>query len=144
MVKLLQDYAPFVWGVLLLIAGLALAAFKLGSRADPLLFAIVIALALAVFLAVTLRAGFLSGAHARLLSLSLSSATSELHEVRAVHEAFFNSTGSANCILDRGSGRMLRVNDAMCSLLGRSRDELMGETFATISPPVASETPWPP
>jgi PAS domain S-box-containing protein len=99
---------------------------------------------LAVFLAVTLRAGFLSGAHARLLSLSLSSTTSELNEVRAVHEAFFNSTGSANCILDRGSGRILRVNDAMCSLLGRTRDELLGETFASISSQEANETAWPP
>jgi PAS domain S-box-containing protein len=144
MVKFLRDYAPLVWGALLLIAGLAMAAFKFGSRPDPLFLAVATTLVLAVLLVVALRAGFLSGARARQLLRSLSSTTSELNEVRAVHEAFFNSTGSANCILDHDSGRILRVNDAMCSLLGRARDELIGETFEAITSRETGETPWPP
>jgi PAS domain S-box-containing protein len=46
----------------------------------------------------------------------------------------FDAAPIGMSLADPVEGRCVRVNDAMCRMLGRTRDELVGKTIATIAP----------
>ncbi len=48
---------------------------------------------------------------------------------------FFENSGTANCETDVKTGRIVRVNHAMCELFGYSAEELVGKTSAEITHP---------
>lgn len=73
------------------------------------------------------------GLRADRLFTQLNSTEEALTETRNVEQAFFNSAGTANCETDPIDGRFLRVNDALCSLLGYSREELLQKTFSDVT-----------
>ncbi len=53
-----------------------------------------------------------------------------LDDSRDREATFFENTGTANCETDAASGRVLRVNKAMCDLFGWSAEEFVGKSFA--------------
>ena len=53
-----------------------------------------------------------------------------LDDSRDREATFFENTGTANCETDAASGRVLRVNKAMCDLFGWSPEEFVGKSFA--------------
>ncbi len=82
-----------------------------------------------------LRSGFMVGERASQLGSILNSTEFRLAETARREVAFFESTGTANCETDFATGTLIRVNDALCSLLGYQRDELTGKTFGDITHP---------
>lgn len=64
-----------------------------------------------------------------------------LRESEAQHRATFDNAavGIAHVGLD---GQWLRCNGALCTLIGYSRDELLGSTFSDITYPEDLETDW--
>jgi len=97
----------------------------------------IIALAglLATGLAAMVRAWADLGGRANSLSDALSTAAAELTDVRGKELAFFENSGTANCETEYATGRLLRVNEVMCRLLGYDRSELIGRQFSEIIHP---------
>ena len=98
-------------------------------RAPALWILVTLAGLLATGLAVFLRAGLLLGNRAASLSTALETTESQLSDTRRKETAFFENSGTANCETDAASGRLLRVNEGMCRLLGYNREELIGKRF---------------
>jgi PAS domain S-box-containing protein len=90
---------------------------------------------LATGLVAVLRAGRAVGTRANFLSNTLDTILSQLREVRSKELAFFENSGTANCEIDAATGKLVRVNDSMCRLLGYTREELVGRTFVDITYP---------
>ncbi len=98
----------------------------------PIIAAVIL---LGTLLITALRAGSSVGLRADRLFSQLNRTEYELAETRNVQQAFFNNAGTANCETDVISGRFLSINDAMCELLGYSREELMQKSFADVTHP---------
>lgn len=58
-----------------------------------------------------------------------------LDDSRDREATFFENTGTANCETDAASGRILRVNKAMCDLFGWTSEEFVGKSFAEFTHP---------
>lgn len=58
-----------------------------------------------------------------------------LDDTRDQEATFFENTGTANCETDANSGRILRVNKAMCDLFGYSAEEFVGKSFSEFTHP---------
>jgi diguanylate cyclase (GGDEF)-like protein/PAS domain S-box-containing protein len=58
----------------------------------------------------------------------------DLHDVQARFESAFTSAPIGMALVD-GGGRWLQVNDALCRILGRTRNELMAATLHEIAHP---------
>lgn len=58
-----------------------------------------------------------------------------LHQIRNSEEALFENAGTANCVVDRSTGKFLRVNSRMQALLGYSKEELLDLGFADVTHP---------
>ena len=58
----------------------------------------------------------------------------DLHDVRARFESAFTSAPIGMALVD-GGGRWLQVNDALCRILGRTRDTLMVSTLHELTHP---------
>ena len=69
------------------------------------------------------------------IALVLRGTQSSLEEAQAFDEAFFNNSGTANCVYDLSNQRFLRVNDRMTELLGYSREELLTGKFGLLTHP---------
>ncbi len=69
---------------------------------------------------------------------TLSSTTVSMESLDAVFDSM-----TAALLLFSSEGRIARVNDAACALLGRTRAELLGQTFGAICELEAGEPDWP-
>jgi len=65
----------------------------------------------------------------------LTGAQTTLADTRMSEEAFFETSGTANFIVDAQSRRIIRVNGTMCELLGYTREELLKKTADDITHP---------
>ena len=75
------------------------------------------------------------GGRAKSLSTALSDTSDALTAVRFKEVAFFENSGTGNCETDFATGRLLRANEALCSLLGYSREEISQKTFQDLTHP---------
>lgn len=82
-----------------------------------------------------LRSGFIAGARANHLGSILNSTEQRLADTQRREIAFFENAGTANCETDFASGKLIRVNDSLCHMLGYAREELIGKTFSDITHP---------
>ena len=82
-----------------------------------------------------LRAGVIVGERASTLGRELATTATRLSDVHLKEQALFNNAGAAICETDYNTGRIVRVNDRMCELMGYEREELTGKTFAEITHP---------
>ena len=83
----------------------------------------------------TFRSGQLIRAEARAIDRALSTTERELADTQRREIAFFENASTANCETDFQTGRLVRVNDALCNLLGYAREELIGRSFLDITHP---------
>jgi PAS domain S-box-containing protein len=86
-------------------------------------------------LAFSLRFGRQAIANANSLVGTLRETRTALDDTRDREATFFENTGTANCETDATTGKILRVNRAMCDLFGYSADELVGKSFEDITHP---------
>lgn len=90
---------------------------------------------LATMLYGTFRSGQIIRAEATSLDRALSTTERELADTQRREIAFFENTSTANCETDFKTGKLIRVNDALCRMLGYMRDELIGRSFFDITHP---------
>lgn len=83
----------------------------------------------------TLRSGFIVGARAHQLGSILTTTERRLAETQRREIAFFENAGTANCETDFATGKLIRVNDSLCHMLGYERDELAGRSFKDVTHP---------
>jgi PAS domain S-box-containing protein len=114
--------------------GLSLSPLPVHSRAGWWLPLLVSGLLTTGFYA-ALRSGTIVGQRASKLGSVLTSTELRLAETERREVAFFENTGTANCETDYVTGRLLRVNESLCTLLGYNRDELIGRSFSEITHP---------
>ncbi|MCB1378104.1 MAG: PAS domain S-box protein [Alphaproteobacteria bacterium] len=91
--------------------------------------------ALATMLYGTFRSGQLIRFEANSLDRALTTTENRLAETERRENAFFENAGTANCETDFKTGKLLRVNDALCELFGYSREELLNMSFLDITHP---------
>lgn len=90
---------------------------------------------LSTFLFVSYRAAELNRREATSLGAILFGTREELDSSQQREATFFDNSGTANCETDYSTGKLTRVNDALCQMLGYSREELVGKTFAALTHP---------
>ncbi len=86
-------------------------------------------------LAFAWKSGQQAVANAADLRSTLRETRTILDDTREREATFFENTGTANCETDAGTGRLLRVNKAMCELFGYSAEELVKKTAHEITHP---------
>ena len=69
------------------------------------------------------------------LTTVLSTVESKLAAKTEKEEAFFDFSAAASCETDANTGKLLRVNDEFCRMMGYSRAQLLTMTFRDISHP---------
>jgi PAS domain S-box-containing protein len=114
--------------------GLSLSPLPVRTRAGWWLPLLVSGL-LATGLYAALRSGTIVGQRASQLGSVLSSTELRLAETERREVAFFENTGTANCETDYTTGKLRRVNESLCTLLGYDREELIGRPFSDITHP---------
>ena len=83
----------------------------------------------------TFRSGQIIRAEATSLDRALTTTERELADIQRREIAFFENTSTANCETDFKSGNLVRVNEALCQMLGYTSDELIGRNFFDITHP---------
>jgi PAS domain S-box-containing protein len=86
-------------------------------------------------LAFAWKAGQRAIANAADLTSTLRETRTILDDTRDREATFFENTGTANCETDAKTGRLIRVNRAMCELFGYSAEELVGKSVQEITHP---------
>ncbi len=64
----------------------------------------------------------------------------ELKEYKRNFESLFNSTQDAIMVINAANGEILDVNPAVSDILGYKKEELIGEHFTILFPPVLQST----
>ncbi len=70
----------------------------------------------------------------------LKQANLELEEYKINFRALFNSTQDAIMIINAANGEIMAVNPAVAEILGYKKDNLIGEHFSILFPPMLQST----
>ncbi len=70
----------------------------------------------------------------------LKQANLELEEYKINFRALFNSTQDAIMIINAANGEIMAVNPAVAEILGYKKDNLIGEHFSFLFPPMLQST----
>lgn len=71
---------------------------------------------------------------------ALEQANRELKEYKRNFKSLFNSTQDAIMVINAANGEILDVNPAVSDILGYKKEELIGEHFTILFPPVLQST----
>jgi len=70
----------------------------------------------------------------------LRQANTELEEFKVNFRSLFNSTQDAIMIINAANGKVMAVNPAVADVLGYKKEDLVGEHFSILFPPMLQST----
>ncbi len=86
-------------------------------------------------LAAFARAGAVLRSQTSQIEQTLRGTQSSLDQANALDDAFFNNSGTANCVFDGNIKTFLRVNDRMTGLFGYTREEFLSGNHGPLTHP---------
>ena len=86
-------------------------------------------------LAFAVKTGQIAVSKADSLVGTLIATRSALDDTRDREAAFFENSGTANCEAEAATGRIVRVNRAMCDMFGYTAEEFIGKTSSDLTHP---------
>lgn len=84
-------------------------------------------------LAAFARAGAVLRSQTSAIEQTLRGTQTSLDQANALDDAFFNTSGTANCVFDANTKAFLRVNDRMTGLFGYTREEFLSGSHGPLT-----------